>query len=285
MEPDRLILLIRCPDQPGLMAATAQAVADTGGNIIHADQHTDQSHGLFLQRVEFYTGTRAPDRESLADAFAPTARRLGMAWSVHATSDRQRIGMLVSREGHCLSDLLSRVELGELHAEAAVVVSNHDALRPLADRFGVPFHRAPVDPAGREAQQTEVVELLRDHEVDLVVLARYMQILDGPTLAAFDQGIINIHHSFLPAFVGARAYHQAHERGVKLIGATAHYATEDLDEGPIIARDVVPVTHRDEVGDLIRKGRDMEKVVLARAVRLHLEHRVLSYANRTAVFD
>jgi formyltetrahydrofolate deformylase len=278
------VLLISCPDRPGLVHAVAQFVLDIGGNIIHAEQHTDREAGVFFQRVEFDLAGACVGRDDVADEFAPVADRFGMDARVRFSDERPRVALLASREAHCLTDLLARWRSGELPAEVVAVISNHPAHGPLAEFSGVPFHHLPVTPGTRQAQATQLVGLLRGYEVELVVLARYMQILTAPVLDAFPSKIINIHHSFLPAFVGARPYHQAQQRGVKIIGATAHYATADLDEGPILAQDVTPVSHRDSVEDLIRKGRDLETVVLARAVRAHVEHRALVFGNKTIVF-
>lgn len=274
------VLLLRCPDRPGIVAAVGQTIAALGGNIVHADQHTDRVHDLFLQRVE---ATFPPDAD-VAAAMEPVSAAYGMTWSLHVADVRPRLAVLVSKQGHCLADLLSRIELGELHAEIAVVVSNHDTHADLVARHGIPFHHVPVGD-DEAAQSDEVRRLVHDAGVDLVVLARYMRILPERFVDEFPHRIINIHHSFLPAFAGAKPYHQAYERGVKVIGATAHYATSELDEGPIIHQEVTPVSHRHEVEDLVRLGTDLERTVLARAVRLHLEHRVLTYANRTVVFD
>ncbi len=274
------VLLLRCPDRPGIVAAVGQTIAALGGNIVHADQHTDRVHGLFLQRVE----ATFPDGADVDAAMAPVAAAYGMTWSMHRPGRRARLAVLVSRQGHCLADLLARVDLGELDAEITTVVSNHDDHAELVGRHGVPFHLVPVGDDA-DAQSRRVRALVDDADVDLVVLARYMRVLPADFVADYAHRIINIHHSFLPAFVGARPYHQAYERGVKVIGATAHYATADLDEGPIIHQDVTPVSHRHDVADLVRLGADLERTVLARAVRLHLEHRVLTYANRTVVFD
>jgi formyltetrahydrofolate deformylase len=275
------VLLLRCPDRPGIVAAVGQTVAVLGGNIVHADQHTDRLHDLFLQRVE----ATFPEGADVEGALRPVAAAYGMTWSIHRPGPPPRLAVLVSRQGHCLADLLTRVELGELDATIALVASNHDDHEALAARHGVDFHLLPVDPDDPGRQSAEMHELVASSDVDLVVLARYMRILPPEFVAAFPNRIINIHHSFLPAFVGAKPYHQAWERGVKVIGATAHYATSDLDEGPIIHQDVMPVSHRHEIADLARLGADLERLVLARAVRLHLEHRVLTYGNRTVVFD
>ena len=275
------VLLLRCPDRPGIVAAVGQTIAALGGNIIHADQHTDRLHDLFLQRVE----ATFPADADVEAALRPVAATYGMTWSIHRPGPAPRIAVLVSRQGHCLADVLARVDLGELHATVAFVASNHDDHESLAARHGVAFHLLPVDPDHPEAQSAEMHDLVAGGDIDLVVLARYMRILPPDFVDAFPNRIINIHHSFLPAFVGAKPYHQAWERGVKLIGATAHYATNELDQGPIIHQDVMPVSHRHEIADLARLGADLERIVLARAVRLHLEHRVLTYGNRTVVFD
>lgn len=278
----RAVLLLACPDRPGLVAAIGEFVASRGGNIAHADQHVDPVHELFVQRVEFEGPDDGP---TLRDAFAPVAERFGMQWQLHEPGRRARAVILVSREGHCLADLLGRVELGELAMDVAAVVSNHDTHAARVARAGIPFHHLAVDDANRAEQEQQLGTVLDELSPDVIVLARYMRILPAWLVARHPQRIINIHHSFLPAFAGARPYHQAYERGVKLIGATAHYVTHELDEGPIIVQDVTPVSHRDQVDDLVRRGRDLERVVLANAVRLHVEHRVITYANRTVVFD
>lgn len=275
------VLLLRCPDRPGIVAAVGQTIAALGGNIVHADQHTDRVHGLFLQRVE----ATFPAGADVAGAMAPVSAAYDMTWTMHDAGPPPRLAILVSQQGHCLADLLSRVDLGELRADVALVASNHETHAELVRRHGVEFHHLPVDAADPAAQSAAMHALVREHDVDLVVLARYMRILPEPFVDDFEHRIINIHHSFLPAFVGAKPYHQAFERGVKIIGATAHYATATLDQGPIIHQDVTPVSHRHEVADLVRLGADLERTVLARAVRLHLEHRVLTYGNRTVVFD
>jgi formyltetrahydrofolate deformylase len=237
---------------------------------------------VFFQRVEYEAADL--DTARIAAAFAPLAERFGMSVQVRRSDERPRVAVLVSTQPHCLVDLLTRWQAGELPADIAAVVSNHPEHAELAAFHGVPYHYLPVTPATRAGQQAQLLDTLGAADVELVVLARYMQILGAPVLDAYPNRIINIHHSFLPAFVGARPYHQAQQRGVKLIGATAHYATAELDEGPIIAQDVTPVSHRDAVADLVRKGRDLETVVLARAVRAHLEHRTLVYGNKTIVF-
>jgi formyltetrahydrofolate deformylase len=278
------VLLLSCADRPGIVADVARAIFECGGNIVDADQHTDRVHGRFLQRIEFDPpGTDWRGR--FEDAFGPVAARHQLTWTLHLGDERPRIALLVSRQGHCLVDLLGRVAMGELDADVATVISNHDDLRPVAEGFGTPFEHLPVDPDHPDAQAEALGDRLDRLDVELVVLARYMRILPPPIIERHRHRIINIHHSFLPAFVGARPYHQAHARGVKVIGATAHYATEALDEGPIICQDVAAVSHRDDVDRLARRGRDLEMVVLARAVQLHLERRVLAYEGRTVVFD
>jgi formyltetrahydrofolate deformylase len=278
----RAVLLLECADQPGIVANVGAFVAEAGGNIVEADQHTDTEAGLFLQRVEFDV---AATRDALADAFAPIAARYDMDWSVHDQAQRPRVALLASKQGHCLGDLLVRFALGELRGEVTSVISNHDTHAALAARFDVPYHVLPVDEASRAAQEQALGAQLDADAPDVVVLARYMRILPAWLVDRWRGRMINIHHSFLPSFAGARPYAQAHERGVKVIGATAHYITPVLDEGPIIAQQVMPVSHRDDPARLERRGRDLEAVVLAEAVRLHLEHRVIVYGRRTAVFD
>jgi formyltetrahydrofolate deformylase len=279
------VLLLSCRDQKGLVAGTSDFIYRNSGNIAHADQHVDVEAGLFLQRVEWeLAGFRIP-RAEVADAFRPIAEKFGMQWELHFSDYVPRMGIFVSKLEHCLSDLLIRQRMGEFAAEIPLVISNHPDLQQLVETFGPEYHLYPITKETKAAQEKKQVELLEQERIDLVVLARYMQILGGEFVRGFRNRIINIHHSFLPAFPGGRPYHQAHERGVKIIGATSHYASEELDQGPIIEQDVVRVSHRDSVQDLIRKGKDLEKVVLARAVSLHLRHRILVYGNKTVVFD
>ena len=279
------VLLVACPDRAGIVAAVASFVASHGGNVIDLQQHTDHTDSAFVQRVEFELDGVDLSREEIAAAFSPVAEEYGMAWRLRFTDERPPVGILASKEPHCLQDLLSRWRTGELAADVRVVVSNHPDHAELAAWFGVDHVHAPIVDGDKAAQEAAVVAALRQHDVELVVLARYMQVLSADVCAAWPERIINIHHSFLPAFQGARPYHQAHERGVKVVGVTAHYATVDLDEGPIIDQDVLRVSHRDDVDDLRRKGRDLEVAVLARAVRAHISHRVLVYGRRTVVFD
>jgi formyltetrahydrofolate deformylase len=279
------VFLITCPDRAGLVAAVANFVAGHGGNILHADQHTDATTGVFSQRVEFDLAGFSLARDEIAPAFAPTAAAMGMDVRVAFGDEVPRVAVLASRDPHCLTDLLARRAAGELAADIRTVVSNHPDHRATADFYGVPYRYLPVTPPTRAAQEAEMRAHFAAEGIDLVVLARYMQVLSDDFVAQYPNRIINIHHSFLPAFVGARPYHQAHARGVKVIGVTAHYATAELDEGPIIDQDVVRISHRDTVDDLVRKGRDLEKAVLARAIRAHVEHRVLVYGSKTVVFD
>lgn len=278
----RAALLLQCPDRPGIVAAVGRFVAETAaGNIVEADQHSDAIAGSFLQRVEFDTDRALGE---LAGAFTPIAERFGMTWELHDLARSARLVVLASREGHCLGDLLVRCHLGELRASVVAVVSNHPDHEALAARFEVPFHHLPIGD-DREVQEAELSDLLGRMAPDLVVLARYMRVLPEWLVERWPNRMINIHHSFLPSFAGARPYAQAHDRGVKVIGATAHYVTATLDDGPIVAQQVLPVSHRDDPTRLSRRGRDIESVVLAEAVRLHLERRIVVYGRRTAVFD
>ncbi len=278
-------LLVCCPDRKGLVAALAQVLYGHGANILDADQHTDPVAGQFFQRIKFDMSELHTDRRSLETAISEVAGRFSMSWRIADGTNRFRTAIFVSKYDHCLYDLLLRQRAGELSTEFAMIISNHEDLRPVAEQFEVPFHHLPISKETKPAQESKALALLKAEGVDLVVLARYMQILSDDFLKAYDGQVINIHHSFLPAFMGSKPYHRAFERGVKLIGATAHYATADLDEGPIIEQDVVRCSHRDSVQDLVRKGRDLEKVVLGRAVRWHLDDRILVYDNKTVVFN
>lgn len=277
-------LLISCPDRRGLVAKFANFIYANGGNIIHADQHTDFAAGLFLTRIEWQLDGFNLPRDIIGAAFNAIAQPLQATWQLHFSDTVPRIAIWVSRQDHCLFDLIWRYRAKEFSAEIPLIISNHPNLKEVAEQFGIDYHHIPVTKDNKSEQEAKQLELLRQYKIDLVVLAKYMQILSTDFIAQFPK-IINIHHSFLPAFVGANPYHQAYKRGVKIIGATAHYVTADLDAGPIIEQDVVRVSHRDDVEDLIRKGKDLERVVLARAVRSHLQNRVLVYANRTVVFE
>ena len=276
-------LLVSCPDQRGLVAKIANFIYSNGGNILHADHHTDLEAGVFLTRIEWQLEDFNLPREVISPAFQAIATPLGARWQLHFSDTVPRLAIWVTRQDHCLLDLLWRQRAGELKAEVPLIISNHTDLRPVAEQFGIDYHHIPITKETKAEQEARELALLQEYNIDLVVLAKYMQVLSSDFVAKFSQ-VINIHHSFLPAFAGANPYHRAHERGVKIIGATAHYVTADLDEGPIIEQDVARVSHRDAVSDLIRKGKDLERVVLARAVRLHLQNRVLVYGNRTVVF-
>ncbi|SRR6266496_1001884 len=279
------ILLITCPDRRGLVATIADFVFRHNGNILHADEHGDAESGLFLMRVEFDPVEFDIKFSEFNKHFAPIAEKYQMRWRLAQSSYRPKMAILVSRYDHCLVDLLYRHQSGELACEIPIVISNHPDSQPVADFYRVPFSAVPVLKENKKEAEKKVLGLLRRHQPDFIVLARYMQILPGEFLREYPARIINIHHSFLPAFVGAKPYHQAFARGVKLIGATSHYVTEVLDDGPIIEQDVVRISHRDSLDDLLQKGRDLEKVVLSRAVRWHIENRILVYGNKTVVFS
>ncbi|MBV9266674.1 MAG: formyltetrahydrofolate deformylase [Acidobacteriaceae bacterium] len=276
-------LLINCPDQKGLVARVSNLLYSHGANIIHADQHQDHDAGLFFMRVEW--GLDDFELEAFRHEFELLASKLEMRWRVEISTELPRVAVFVSQYLHCLMDLLYRKQTGELACSIPLIVSNHPDGRALAEFYSVPFYQIPVSSSSKRDAESRQLSLLRDHHVDLVVLARYMQILSAEFVTAYPNRIINVHHSFLPAFIGAKPYHQAFVRGVKLIGATSHYVSEVLDDGPIIEQDVTRVSHRDQLEDLIEKGRDLERVVLSRAVRWHLDHRILNYGNKTVVFD
>jgi formyltetrahydrofolate deformylase len=307
---DTAVLLIDCPDRCGLVARVSGLLYEHGANILHADQHQDHEQGLFFMRVEWALASGGPlgladgspldesdsragraarspafDVERFKAAFAPLAAELGMRWQLTAGGERPRVALFCSQHLHCVADLLYRWCMGELDCEIPVIVSNHGNVEGLANFYGVPFEYTPVTPATRAETEARQLELLRKHRADLVVLARYMQILSPAFVSRYPTAIINVHHSFLPAFTGARPYHAAHARGVKLIGATSHYVTETLDDGPIIEQDVARISHRDQVEDLVARGRDLERMVLSRAVRWHIDRRILCYGNKTVVFD
>jgi formyltetrahydrofolate deformylase len=277
-------LLLAAPDRPGLVAAIANFIYSNGGDVTQADQHNDEQEGMFFQRVEFRLDDFGLSRPELRAALNDLTNSLGMNCTIRYSDEDRRVGLFVSRQAHCLVDLLGRWHAEELPGKPVVVISNHPDHADLVNHFGIPYHYLPVTSDTREAQEAAVLDVLRSAGVELVVLARYMQILSARVIDAYRYKVINIHHSFLPAFSGGRPYHQAYARGVKLIGATAHYATVDLDEGPIIEQDTARVSHRDGLADLARTGRDLETVVLARAVRLHLLDRVLVYGRKTVVF-
>ncbi|HUC31058.1 MAG TPA: formyltetrahydrofolate deformylase [Candidatus Acidoferrum sp.] len=278
------ILLISCPDRKGEVATIADFIYRHNGNILHADEHGDEESGLFLMRVEFDPKEFDIALDEFGKYFSPVAETFAMQWRLAQSAHRQRMVIFVSKYDHCLVDLLYRHQSGELACDIPLIISNHPDNKPIADFYKIPYAVVSVTKDSKTQAEAQIDKLIAEHKPDFMVLARYMQILSNEFVNRYPRQIINIHHSFLPAFVGARPYHQAFERGVKLIGATSHYVTEELDDGPIIEQDVVRVSHRDTVEDLIRKGRDLEKIVLSRAVRLHVENRVLLYGNKTVVF-
>jgi formyltetrahydrofolate deformylase len=314
---DSAVLLIDCPDRKGLVARVSTLLYELGANILHADQHQDHDLGLFFMRVEWSLNGLGPAGGSLASgqtkitdgslssnektspvseqkefdldafraAFAPLAEELGMRWQLTSTAKQSRVALFCSQYLHCMADLLHRWRTGELHCEIPVILSNHRAVEGLAAFYQIPFEHVPVTSATKAEAEARQIELIERYDVDLVVLARYMQILSPGFVQHYPARIINVHHSFLPAFTGAKPYHAAHARGVKLIGATSHYVTEVLDDGPIIEQDVARISHRDQVEDLVARGRDLERIVLSRAVRWHIDRRILCYGNKTVVFD
>jgi formyltetrahydrofolate deformylase len=287
---DSAVLLIDCPDRKGLVARVSTLLYERGANILHADQHQDHELGLFFMRVEWGLtdggdSSQGFDLESFKEAFASLARELRMRWKLTSGGRRPRMALFCSQYLHCMADLLYRWRTGELECEIPLIVSNHRAVEKLAAFYGIPFEHIPVTAATRAEAERRQLEVLARNEIELVVLARYMQILSPAFVARYPAAIINVHHSFLPAFTGAKPYHAAHARGVKLIGATSHYVTEVLDDGPIIEQDVARISHRDQVEDLVARGRDLERIVLSRAVRWHLDRRILCYGNKTVVFD
>lgn len=280
------ILLIHCPDRQGILAAVTEFLNENKGNIIYLDQHVDHEEGLFYMRVEWELEKFTIPREKITEYFDTLiARKYNMKFSLHFSDKRPRMAVFVSKMSHCLFDILSRYTAGEWETEIPVIISNHDILQPVAQRFGIDFHLIEINNGNRAEQEMKEIEILEKYNIDFVVLARYMQVLSDNFVSRFTNKIINIHHSFLPAFAGARPYHAAHERGVKIIGATSHYVTVDLDQGPIISQDVVGISHIDTVESLIRKGRDLEKIVLSEAVYKHLQRKILVYNNRTVVFN
>jgi len=294
---DSAVLLIDCPDRKGLVARVSGLLCQHGANILHADQHQDHQLGLFFMRVEWSLsfppgdgdGQGKPDGkfdlEAFKADFAPMAAELGMHWTLTASPRKPRVALFCSQYLHCVADLLYRWRTGELDCEIALIISNHLDVELMAAFYGILFLHVPVTPATRVQGEAQQLQKLAKYDVDLIVLARYMQILSADFVARYPSAIINVHHSFLPAFTGARPYHAAHARGVKLIGATSHYVTEVLDDGPIIEQDVARISHRDQVEDLVARGRDLERMVLSRAVRWHLDRRILCYGNKTVIFD
>ncbi|HUZ47534.1 MAG TPA: formyltetrahydrofolate deformylase [Terriglobia bacterium] len=279
------VLLVDCPDRKGILAAIADFIYLHGGNVLHADQHQDNKLGLFFMRIEWDLKEFDLDRKGFQEQFEPIAGNFRIRWQLELSRDLPSVAIFVSKYQHCLVDLLYRHQIGEFKCKIPLIISNHPDAQALAGHYGIPYHHIAVEKGRKQEAERAQVKLLRQHSVDLVILARYMQILSSDFVSTYPRRIINVHHSFLPAFSGAHPYRAAFERGVKLIGATSHYVTEVLDEGPIIEQDVVRVSHRDQVEDLTQKGRDLERMVLARAVRWHLDHRILCYGNKTVIFD
>lgn len=277
-------LLISCPDRAGLVANITHFIFTHGGNILHLDQHVDAQENVFFMRVEWELAHFSIPADEIANRFQPIAQQFDMTWQLHLSARRLKMALFVSKESHALYDILARWQADDLAVDIPIIVSNHDTLRPVAAQFGIPFAHFNVTKENKAEAEASQLALLAQHQPDFIVLAKYMQIVSPAFIAHYPYRIINIHHSFLPAFVGAKPYHQAFARGVKIIGATSHYVTADLDAGPIIEQDVARVTHKDSVGDLVRKGKDLEKTVLARAIHVHIQHRVLVYSNKTVVF-
>jgi formyltetrahydrofolate deformylase len=283
--PKTAILLIDCPDRKGIVVTIVNFLVNTYDiNILNADQHQDVELGLFFMRVEFATDAPNFDEPSFRAAFDPIASEFRMNWRIEFADVPQNVALFVSQYLHCVADLLLRHQAGEFRCNLALIVSNHQDARPLAEFHGIPFHSMPVTPSAKPEVEAAQLALLAENKIDLIILARYMQVLSPNFVDAYPRRIINVHHSFLPAFTGARPYHAAFARGVKLIGATSHYVTETLDEGPIIEQDVARISQNDQLPSLIQKGRDLERMVLSRAVQWHLDHRILSYANKTVIF-
>ena len=278
------VLHVHCPDQRGIVVALAGFIAQHNGNIVSLDQHVDDADRAFFARIEWEWDSFDLDAAAFEAQFQTLAAERQIQWRLHLTNRPLRMGVLVSKQAHCLHDILAKYEAGEWDVEIPLVISNHEDAREPVERQNIPFHHIPVQAPTKAAQEAEQIRLLKENRVDFVVLARYMQILSPAFVQAFPMRIINIHHSFLPAFAGAKPYHAAHERGVKIVGATAHYVTENLDEGPIIEQDIFRVSHKQGIHDLIRLGRDLEKLVLGRAIYAHLHHDILVYKNKTIVF-
>ncbi len=282
---DTAVLLLSCPDKRGIVAEISSFIYQYNGNIIHSDQHTDHESNTFFMRIEWELEGFQIKKEKIRSAFSFIAGKFSMNWELHFSNTVPRMAVFVSSLDHCLYDILLKNKSGEIRAKIPIIISNHTELKPIADYFGIEFKVFPINADSREAVEKKEIELLKKLKIDLIVLARYMQILSGGFIRQYPNKIINIHHSFLPAFVGAKPYHQAYRRGVKVIGATSHYVTEELDNGPIIEQDVIHVSHRDSLSDFMQKGKELEKIVLSRAVKYHLENKTLVFGNKTVVFD
>lgn len=279
-------LLLHCPDKPGILAEVTDFITVNKGNIIYLDQYVDHVENIFFMRIEWELKDFLVPQEKIEDYFATLyAQKYEMNFRLHFSDTKPRMAIFVSKMSHCLFDLLARYTAGEWNVEIPLIISNHPDLQHVAERFGIPFHLFPITKETKEEQEKKEMELLAEHKITFIVLARYMQVISEQMINAYPNRIINIHHSFLPAFVGAKPYHAAFERGVKIIGATSHYVTTELDAGPIIEQDVVRITHKDTVQDLVNKGKDLEKIVLSRAVQKHIERKVLAYRNKTVIFN
>ncbi|WP_242121620.1 formyltetrahydrofolate deformylase [Aestuariivivens sediminicola] len=283
---NKIIILIHCKDRPNIIASVTNFIAEKGGNIVYIDQHVDRQQDIFFMRLESEFTSKTFSTDSFKDDFKGTlAEAFGMRWRIYSSEYRPKMALFVSKYDHCLYDLLGRYNSGELNLDIPFIVSNHEDLKPIAERFAIPYYHIPVTKDNKAAAEDEQLRLLEAHHIDFIVLARYMQIVSSKLIDKYPNKIINIHHSFLPAFVGAKPYHSAFNRGVKIIGATSHYVTEVLDAGPIIEQDVTGVTHAHTIQDLIAKGRDLEKIVLANAVKLHADRKVMVYNNKTVIFS
>ena len=279
------ILLVSCPDQKGITASMTNFIYENNGNIVHADQHIDEQSNTFFMRIEWSLDGFDIGKEDIGEHFKAIANKFQMAWDLSFSDQRIRMGIFVSRHLHCLQDLLYRQQAGQLACDIPLIISNHPDAKAVADHFGIKFLEIPITEDNKSGQEEVEIKALNEEGIDLIVLARYHQIFTENFVSTFHNRIINIHHSFLPAFAGGNPYLQAYEKGVKIIGATSHYVTEKLDDGPIIEQDTVRISHRDSLDDLVRKGEDLEKVVLSRAVRLALQKKILSYSNKTVIFD
>ena len=280
------ILLLHCPDKPGLIAELTNFVTVNNGNIVYLDQYVDHTEGIFFMRMEWDLGKFLIPTDKIEDYFTTLyAQKHNMDFRIYFSDKKPRMAIFVSKMSHCLYDMLARYTAGEWNVDIPLIISNHPDLKPAADRFGIPYHLFPITKDNKAELEPQEMQLLKDNDIDFIVLARYMQIISPEMIAAYPNKIINIHHSFLPAFVGAKPYHAAYTRGVKLIGATSHYVTQDLDAGPIIEQDVTRITHKDTIQDLINKGKDLEKIVLSVAVQKHIERKILSYKNKTVIFN
>lgn len=279
-------LLLHCPDKPGILAEVTDFITVNKGNIVYLDQYVDHVENIFFMRIEWELKDFLVPQKKIEDYFATLyAQKYGMNFRLYFSDTKPRMAIFVSKMSHCLFDLLARYTAGEWNVEIPLIISNHPDLQHVAERFGIPFHLFPITKETKEEQEKKEMELLAKHKITFIVLARYMQVISEQMINAYPNKIINIHHSFLPAFVGAKPYHAAFERGVKIIGATSHYVTTELDAGPIIEQDVVRITHKDTVQDLVNKGKDLEKIVLSRAVQKHIERKVLAYKNKTVIFN